>query len=172
MDKRHFLLKSHLHSLYLEALLDTFPDACLVFTHRDLRQVVPSFCSLNAGVSAHIRSPDLNFGKRSLRLLSEIANRAAKSMRDLETQTSAGKSPVLFVNYDDLVKHPVDTVKNIHDYFGFEMSIEEAIEKYLIKNPKGKHGRHTYELSDYGLTPQDIEDTCADYIQYVKDKLT
>ncbi len=34
MERRHFLMKAHVHLLELDSLIDTFPDACLVYTHR------------------------------------------------------------------------------------------------------------------------------------------
>ena len=43
-----WVLKAPMHLLYLETLLDTFPDACIVQTHRDPIEALPSLCSLQA----------------------------------------------------------------------------------------------------------------------------
>src|SRR5262249_47089870 len=43
---KQWILKSPVHSAGLEALFETFPDACVVQTHRPLEHVVPSTCSL------------------------------------------------------------------------------------------------------------------------------
>ena len=34
---------------------------------------------------------------------------------------------------------------------------------YMEKNPKGKHGKHTYMLEDYGLTEEGIRNHFKDY---------
>ena len=46
----YWILKSPAHLFALDALLTVFPDACVVMTHRDPLRVVPSVCSLPAGM--------------------------------------------------------------------------------------------------------------------------
>src|SRR5262249_18399105 len=46
----HWVLKAPAHLSWLEELLDAFPDASVIVTHRDPLQVVSSWCSLMAGV--------------------------------------------------------------------------------------------------------------------------
>ena len=50
MDEHQYLLKAHVHLLNLDALLEVFPDACLIFTYRKMTEVLPSFCSTIAMV--------------------------------------------------------------------------------------------------------------------------
>ena len=44
-DSRRLLMKCSIHLMSLEALLETFPDACLIYTVRPVSEVVPSYCS-------------------------------------------------------------------------------------------------------------------------------
>ena len=44
----HWTLKSPHHLFHLDALLEVFPDACIVFTHRDVARTVGSTCSVLA----------------------------------------------------------------------------------------------------------------------------
>ena len=48
MKNRRYMLKSPLHLLNLHALTEVFPGAQLIFTHRKLTEVVPSFLSLTS----------------------------------------------------------------------------------------------------------------------------
>jgi len=41
--KSHWVLKAPIHSLYIETLLAEFPDACIINTHRDPKEVVVSW---------------------------------------------------------------------------------------------------------------------------------
>src|SRR5690606_12748419 len=45
---RRWVLKCPFHLWHLDALLDAFPDARFVFTHRDVAESLPSNCSLSA----------------------------------------------------------------------------------------------------------------------------
>ena len=36
---------------------------------------------------------------------------------------------------------------------------------WLAANPSDKHGRHSYQLSDYGLTEARVREVYADYIE-------
>jgi hypothetical protein len=50
-DKR-WLFKYPVHLRHLPSLFKVYPDACVVWTHRDPAQVLPSYCSLMAGFRA------------------------------------------------------------------------------------------------------------------------
>ena len=43
---RRWLSKSPAHLLFLDTLLETFPDAAIVIPHRDPLEAIPSLCSL------------------------------------------------------------------------------------------------------------------------------
>ena len=45
----YWVLKAPPHLFALDAVLAVFPDACIVQTHRDPLQVIPSVCSMSAG---------------------------------------------------------------------------------------------------------------------------
>jgi len=70
------------------------------------------------------------------------------------------------VFYDDLMKAPVTIVRQIYDHFGLRWSheFETAMHAWLRDNPQGKQGRHTYSLSDFDLTHEDIATRYGAYI--------
>ena len=49
-------------------------------------------------------------------------------------------------------------VARIYDRFELELApaAQAAIQAYVDANPKGKHGKHAYDLSSYGLTEADV----------------
>ena len=49
----HWVMKTPLHPLYPDTLLDTFPDARIIVPHRDPAEVIPSWSKLCAYVMAH-----------------------------------------------------------------------------------------------------------------------
>ncbi|CAF4354419.1 unnamed protein product, partial [Rotaria sordida] len=46
MPKSHWLLKSPFHIFYLDKILQHYPNALLIITHRNLDEVLPSMYSL------------------------------------------------------------------------------------------------------------------------------
>ncbi len=65
MEKKSFLLKAPNHLLHIESLLEVFPDAQLIFTHRPISQVLPSHISLTKFmIEQYGGTPDIKFQKR------------------------------------------------------------------------------------------------------------
>ena len=66
-------------------------------------------------------------------------------------------------DYADFIKDPIATMENIYDFIDkpFEKSIKIKMESYIKNHKKHKHGKHHYELKDYGLTEEIIEDRIA-----------
>jgi hypothetical protein len=157
----HWVLKSPAHQYSIHALARVFPDACIVQTHRHLRHVVPSSCSLLA-VARSIMSDEVNareLGRRSL----ESAEMLLGRMETTRAQVPAERR--LDLRYDDLVADPIATVHRIYAYFGYERSEEhdERMRAWLAENPRNKRGVHRYSLEQFGLKPADIDWIGSDY---------
>jgi hypothetical protein len=45
------------------------------------------------------------------------------------------------------------------------------VSAWWADNPADKHGQHKYELSDYGLAREQVENVYADYIATYRDYL-
>jgi len=66
-------------------------------------------------------------------------------------------------------RDPMGTMRRLSTHCGDEFSTEaEAnMQRYLETKPKDRFGKHTYNLTDYGLTGDEIRerfsDYCADY---------
>jgi hypothetical protein len=57
-------------------------------------------------------------------------------------------------------------VERIYSARGFELGAEarSAMQGYIDANPKGKHGKHHYELESFGLTAGEVEERFAFYL--------
>jgi hypothetical protein len=155
-----WILKSPAHSFGLEALLAVFPDACIVQTHRAMKQVVPSTCSLFA-IMQGIYSDDVDcrrLGPEIARLLGLLQESASADQKRFSTR-------MYQIHYRDLVADPLGTVRAIYRYFGLELreGMEQGMRNWLAKNPANKHGRHSYDLEQFGLTIQDLERIFVNY---------
>ena len=65
-----------------------------------------------------------------------------------------GADAIYDVQYADTVRDPMAVVRGIYEHFGEPLTgeAEAAMQGYLAANPKGKHGSHSYDLAEYGLS--------------------
>jgi hypothetical protein len=159
-------LKNPWHPLFLDALTEVFPDAQLVMTHRDPAEVVGSICSLIKYVRG-IYSDDVDLVKigRTFMETFHLMIDRQQAFRDKH-----GADAILDIQYADVVRDPVGQVKRITEHFGetFTPEAAAAMEAYMAANPPGKHGKHSYDLADYGLTKEGVRAEFADYIERYK----
>jgi hypothetical protein len=156
-------LKNPWHPLFLDALIEVFPDAQLVMTHRDPAEVLGSIGSLLKLVR-RVYSDDVELHRigSSMVDLFKIMIDRQQAFRDKH-----GADAILDVQYADTVRDPIGEVRRIYDHFGepFTPEAQAAMDGYMAANPKGKHGRHEYRLEEYGLTADGVRADFAEYIE-------
>src|SRR6185437_8499770 len=156
-----WVLKSPAHFFGLEGLLKVFPDACVVRTHRDMNQVIPSTCSLFA-IMQGLYSDEVD----CRRLGPEIARSIAMY---LDSRAGGGveleAKHILDIQYRLLVSDPLGAIRNIYNHFGLDLDhgMEQRMRHWLAENPANKHGTHQYDLEQFGLTRPDIDRLFGSY---------
>jgi Sulfotransferase family len=156
-------LKNPWHPLFLNELTTVYPDARLVMTHRDPAEVVGSACSLIKYVRA-IYSDDVD--------LKGIGESFADTFEVMIARANAfkakhGADAIYDVQYADTVRDPMAVVRGIYERFDEPLTAEAeaAMLAYLADNPKGKHGSHSYDLAEYGLSVEGVRERFKDYIE-------
>ena len=162
-DKR-WLLKAPGHMLGIEALRRQYPDAKFVQLHRHPREVIPSMASLYASLRSG-SSDEVDFHQLGESLLEEwrVGLNRVLSLRRAEPNVDANS---LDLNYRDIVGSPLEAVEEILSFLELPLDDESRLRmtRYLTNNRKGKHGKHNYDLSLFGLTDRNIDLAFADYI--------
>ncbi len=158
---RRWVLKNPSHLFALDALFEVYPDALVIQTHRSPRTAIASVCSLNQqaseGWSDTFRGDVI--GRDQLELW-------ARGL-ELFTAARAGHDPARFydVAYAELVDDPLGTVEAIYGHFDIALS-EEAHTAMAALHADSATGRqrpsHRYELADFGLTPEEVDERFAD----------
>ncbi len=157
-----WLLKTpdHIHSL--DALLDEFPDASIIQTHRDPIKTIPSICSFISAL--HLLSteyPDsFAIGDSWCNMFAESMHKAM-SVRELHPQAFHD------VNYEDTVKKPRMVAEKIFKFLGLELpeAVWLEMEKWREANKREARPMHDYKLADFGLTEARIKQQFSDYRQ-------
>jgi hypothetical protein len=161
-----WVLKSPAHLSNIETLLDVFPDARIVHTHRDPIKVCASAASLTAMLrgagSDHI---DLHaIGREQLDWWAKLANRALAQRKRF-----ADRSDQFFdVKLRETVTDPLDVVRRMYAHFGFTLTdeVDARMRSFMSSNPRDKHGSHTYTPEDFGIDPVRDREPFEEYIAY------
>ncbi|HEX7838472.1 MAG TPA: sulfotransferase [Kofleriaceae bacterium] len=158
---QQLVLKSPSHVRGLGALLQVFPDAHVVWIHRDPQAAIPSVSSLvEACVTQYTNEPRPETLGR---------NQIAYALGDLAAGMAADRrSPgrIFHVGYRALLRDPIETISAIHRRFELPLG-DQAIamaRSWLTQNPQHKRGVHVYDLRHFGLSPETIENAFADYL--------
>ncbi len=164
--ERRWALKWPCHLLALDAILDIYPDARFVVTHRDPVQALASNCSL-AHMLRSGSSPDADPNQTGSDML-ELVRQHVDRLVDFDVAHSEdGPSPLVHVDYYQLVDAPETIMPRVFEAVGLDWTpnVEARIRSWRAENPKGKRGTHQYTLDEYGLDRSTVADTFADYTQ-------
>lgn len=159
---RRWLLKYPVHLRHLSALFKVYPDACVVWTHRDPAQVLPSYCSLVAGFRAiwEDNTDPKDISARQLELWARGAEKALECRRQMD--------PAQFydLHFVDFMADPMLAIQNIYSYFDQPLSEDAQIRMraWNKSNPQHKHGKHRYSDA-IGVSKEAIHERFATYMQ-------
>lgn len=159
-----YLGKTPHHLENLPALLEVFPGAKVIVTHRDPAKVVPSFCSMMAhgrrlfSNEVNLQDVGRQFHAKQLAGVSQAMN----ARRDLPATS------FIDVHYADLMADPMKEVRRIYDFLGYDLRPEttSSMNAYRSENPKNKRGAHRYEPEDFGLTREELDRDFAPYREH------
>jgi hypothetical protein len=147
----HWVLKAPAHLYGIRALLETYPDAGIILTHRDPLEVVPSMASLHVTLRSTF-SDTIDPQATAAEATRRWAEGITRALRERDAGSVAPER-FLDVMYVDLVRDPIGTVQRVYRHFGLPLTkaFEVRMRRFLAENPKDKHGQHQYTLAQFGL---------------------
>jgi hypothetical protein len=157
-----WLLKNPGHSYQIDALLAVFPDARIIYTHRDPLKAIPSVASViwtaHQVAEGAAARPEV-CGPREI---------AVWSRGTAPMQRAREQRPEQFhdVQHRDFTADPLAVVRGIYARFGMALApgVADEMSAWVRDNPLGKHGEHRYTLAEYGLTEEAVREHFRDYI--------
>jgi hypothetical protein len=150
--KERWILKSPIHMFGLRALLNQYPDANIIFIHRDPLISLASSLNLNKTVLS-IFSDSVNpHALAEEKLAMHI--RTADNL--LKIRSTASDANIYDLYYVDLIKDPVNAVKCCYKHFGIKTgnAHEKRMNIWLRDHPQHKYGKHRYSLQSFGIDPK------------------
>ena len=166
---KHWLLKTPFHLGHVEELLDVYPDAIILNTHRDPLKVLPSIASLIYHFrKVALRKIDkLTIGKQQLQLWETYLNRFLKFRQENDLSNN-----VYDLFLEDFVQDPIGKVESIYAHFGLEYSDElrKKMEEYMANHERYRFGKHEYKAAEYGIESGDVKARFAKYYSFLEAK--
>jgi Sulfotransferase family len=138
------------HLFALDEIRTVYPDARLVFVHRDPVKVLLSVAKL----TEVLRRP---FTRRidPHEIGAQESDRWLHGTREMiAVGDDAGlPEPVHHVQHKDLVDDPVGTVATLYRHFGLTLAppVAAAVGQYARQRPNGGYGPRAYRFEDHGL---------------------
>jgi len=152
---RRWVLKAPHHVLGgMNGLLALFPDVKLVMTHRDIAEVLPSYCSMCASLSVTTST--------TYRREVQGAYWTKRFKTGLERFGALRKSlpegQVIDVDYQDTVSDPVGTLEKVMVAvgLGFDEADRAAAIACIADNVREKRPSHKYSAEEFGLTREQV----------------
>jgi len=156
------ILKDPTHLVHLETLVERFPEAKFVFTHRDPAFSISSMCSLNAYTRA-LFTDDVDPLAIGAELMSGYWPVALESARKIRASLPPDRA--VDVRHPDLARDPVGTAEAVYRALGIELSdpARGAMTEFVERQKREHTGRHEHALEGFGLTHAEVRDRFAGY---------
>jgi hypothetical protein len=162
----HWVLKAPEHIFSIDAIQRVYPDAKMIFSHRDPLKVIPS----DARLTEVMRRPFSRkvYPREIGAQLAERWMRGAETMLQVAQSRPALSSSIFHVKYQDLVREPAETVKRLYDYFEmpFPRETEKLIKHFIARHRDGDYGSNRYTLDRYGIDGNALRRRCGDYMTF------
>lgn len=156
-----WVLKTPHHLEWFDTLLEVFPDAKIVHTHRDPLQTTASFCSMithGRGVFSDSVDP-LEVGRDWSDKVVRMITRA------MDARDRHDPSHFLDVSYYDVMSDPMAQIARIYAFAGldFDAATRAAMEAARKSSPQHRYGKHRYRLESFGLEAESLNARFAPY---------
>ncbi len=158
-----WVLKTPNHLWHLGALLATYPDARVIWTHRDPGPVVTSLASLaNASQRPLTSRRDPRPAAEEWKRKCAFALNSAMSFDD-----EHGDGWCQHLHYDALTSDPIQAVHALYRHFSEEVTSLHVrrMQVFLDHRPQDAFGRHRYDPADFGWTYPGLAAEFGDYVQ-------
>ncbi|VEG53097.1 sulfotransferase family protein [Mycolicibacterium aurum] len=157
--QKRWVLKGF-HGRRLRALFDSYPDARIVWVHRDPVQVLASqivaFGQINESLAGRLDwtqyAEDTIEGSRT-------------NFHAYLTDPYVDDPRIHHVRYRDFVSDPVATIGGFYDFAGLSLTAdaEKAMRAYLDTNRSDRYGKFTYSTDVLPVPVQQLHDEFAAY---------
>jgi hypothetical protein len=156
-------LKYPNHVLAMDKILEVYPDARFVMTHRDPTQTLASISKMSLKLR-EIRYDEPIDPHEVGRQMLHFVRRHIDRIMEFTAGPDAGK--VTHVDYYRMLNDPAAVMADVHAGLGLDTpeEVRVAVAAWHRDNPKGARGSNPYALEQFGLDADAVAEQFADYM--------
>jgi hypothetical protein len=160
--RRQYLAKNPALCPKLDTVFEHFPDAKIIYLVRSPLEMLPSYVNMMMFSWRVLGIPVEGHALRDY--LVEMARHWYT--HPLQRLERAPADSNVIVKYDDLVRDPEQTIREIYAHLGFEFgpAFEQVLQEESAK-ARRYSSRHDYSLEENGLSRKQILDTYRDIFE-------
>ncbi|WP_235534186.1 sulfotransferase family protein [Sphingopyxis sp. Root154] len=156
-----WVLKTPGHLLALDAVIEVFPEAKIVMTHRDPVATVPSYCSMEHSLYQMVsdRVDPASVAAFWVPRLAELLDRFMAVRGQVAGQN------FIDVRYADLLDDPIGEGVRVLEAAGIDVTdtVCAGMAEWTEANKREDRAPHKYALEDFGLDRSGVEQRFAAY---------
>lgn len=156
-------LKLPSHALGVRTLMAMYPDARIIWTHRD------PYKALNSLMSMISKAELLSLSQSDIAHVRSTYPRQmhAHLARPMAVMAERASDPFYHLHYAALLRDPIGEMQALYRWLGddFTSEAEAGMRGWLADNPQGRFGRHSYGFEQFGLTKDAVTPWFEDYLK-------
>jgi hypothetical protein len=161
-----WVVKSPAHLWSPWSMMNEYPDALVIQTHRDPVRVLCSLASLT-DLLRRLASSEVSLDAVARGWVEDVAiglDRVVMARRE----GTIPQSQAVDVLFGDFLANPMNVVSEIYERLGIELTkaAEQAMRNFLAEHPQEKYGGHRYTFDDTGLDAGDLRERMRPYQEY------
>lgn len=155
-----WVLKDPCHLWGLDALLDVFPGACVVWTHRDPVSAMAS----SVAIFSEVRGAIETFSREHIGR-DELRHWGAALRKAERVRQQHDPARFLDIHASELQADPLEVVQRIYRHFGLPLTERQrdALSRYVQSSPDAGHSSIRHRSEDFGFTRDDVYHAIGDY---------
>lgn len=163
-ERKPWALKYPNHVIGMNEILQVYPDARFVMTHRDPVQTLASISKMTFNLRGMRAAGPVDMHEVGRDMLHFVTRHIERIMA-FDAQPEGRR--VVHVDYYALIADPVGQMRAIHRGLGIETpdDVAKTVGDWHASNPKNARGRNDYTLAQYGLDDAAVAEVFADYMQ-------
>jgi len=165
MPQPRWALKYPNHVIAMNNILEVYPDARFVMTHRDPVQTLASISKMSFTLRGARYDSPID-AKRVGRQMLDFVQRHIDRIMAFCLSPAANK--VTHVDYYRAVDNPSLAMREVHAALDIDSpsAVCDAVAEWHQRNPKNARGANTYALEQYGLNADAVAEQFSDYMRH------
>lgn len=165
MPQPRWALKYPNHVIAMPNILEVYPDARFVMTHRDPVQTLASISKMSFTLRGARYDKPIDSRIVGQQMLDFVRRHIDRIMTFC---TSPMGNRVAHVDYYRAIDNPAKVVSEVHASLGIDTPTEVsvAVDEWHRNNPKNARGANPYALEQYGLDQHAVAEQFSDYMHH------